>query len=122
MQIASNPLVPAEYINKASTCCKITNTRTGNVFLRNLDESARWSTLFMHCSKHPEEFFCEFDRDLPARGVKGEVIFDEHSLRSKNMPELQRIGKEYGVSERSKDGIIRLILKAQEAAQSETSE
>lgn len=117
MQIASNPLVPTEYIDKSSTCCKIINTKTGNEFKRNLDESARWPVLYMHAAKHPEEFHCEYDRDLPVRGTKGEVLYDEHDLRSKNMPELQRIGKEFGVSERSKDGIIRLILKAQEAEQ-----
>lgn len=113
MEVFSNALVKPEYVIDSRRCSKIFNKKSGNVFERNLETSARWDMVYQYAAKNPDEFECEFDRDITKLDEKGGVIYDLALLRTKNMPELQKIGKLFGVTGRSKDEIMSRILKAQ---------
>lgn len=99
----------------AKRCARIINTKSsGAVFERSLEPTAKWSTLYVYAKLNPGEFALEYDSDIALANSKGDVVYDESLLRTKNMPELQKIGVKFGVTGRGKDEIITRILKAQE--------
>ncbi len=98
----------------ARRCARIINKKSsGAVFDRNLEPTAKWPILYAYAKLNQDEFDVEYDSDIAPVDSKGDVIYDNSLLRTKNMPELHKIGSKFGVTGRSKDEIISRILKAQ---------
>ena len=108
-------LVEDDYVLDSRRCAKIINTKTGNVFERSPLEIDRWEFLFKYAKKNPDEFQCEYDREMASRPDDPESlpIYEEAHLRLMSMPELRKIAKPLEVTGVSKDEIIKRILEAQ---------
>lgn len=113
MEAFCKQLVKEEYIIDSRRCSRIYNKKSGNYFDRNLEASAKWEMLYQYAAKNPDEFECDFDREINKTNDNGDVVYDMALLKTKTMPELQKIAKPFGVTGRSKEEIISRILKAQ---------
>jgi len=108
-------LVEDHFVLDSRRCSRIFNTKTGQTFERSTNEIDRWEFLFKYAKKNPDEFECDFDREVAGDGEEeGKQNFEEGDLRPLSMPKLQSIAKPLNVTGRSKDEIIKRILKAQE--------
>lgn len=106
-------LVEDNYVLDSRRCAKIFNKLTGNTFERSTNEFDRWEFVYKYAKKNPDEFECEYDREIATGGPDLEHEFDESELRPMSMPSLQKVAKPLGVTGRSKEEIIKRILDAQ---------
>ncbi len=106
-------LVEDNFVLDSRRCSKIYNKLTGQYFERSLNEIDRWEFVFKYAKKNPDEFECEYDREIAASGPDDKTNYEEGDLRPLSMPKLQGIAKPLGVTGRSKDEIIKRILEAQ---------
>ncbi len=107
-------LVEDHFVLDSRRCSRIFNTKTGQAFERSTNEIDRWEFLYKYAKKNPDEFECDYDREIAANdGVDGKEQFEEGDLRPLSMPKLQSIAKPLNVTGRSKDEIIKRILEAQ---------
>lgn len=113
MAAVNGKLVEDEYLIDSKRCAKIYNKLTGNVFERSLQETDRWEFVYKYAKKNPDEFECEYDREILTDGKPTNHIYDESDLRPMSMPALKKIAEPLQVTGRSKDEIIKRILEAQ---------
>lgn len=108
-------LVEDVYVLDSRRCSKIINKATGNVFERSPLEIDRWEFVYKHAKKNPDEFECEYDRQIAAKDGEEDTpyIYEESHLRVMSMPQLRKIAEPLGVTGVSKDQIIKRILEAQ---------
>lgn len=111
--LVNGKLVEDNYVLDSRRCNKIINVKTGTEFVRSTNEIDRWEFVFKYAKKNPDEFECEYDREVAADGPDGLTVYEEGDLRPLSMPKLQGIAKPLGVTGRSKDEIIKRILEAQ---------
>lgn len=111
--LVNGKLVEDNYVLDSRRCNKIINVKTGTEFVRSTNEIDRWEFVFKYAKKNPDEFECEYDREIAASGTEDDKVYEEGDLRPLSMPKLQSIAKPLGVTGRSKDEIIKRILEAQ---------
>lgn len=111
--LVNGKLVEDNYVLDSRRCNKIINTKTGTEFERSTNEIDRWEFLFKYAKKNPDEFECDYDREIANQEPGSKSNYQEGDLKVMSMPTLQKVAKPLGVTGRSKEEIIKRILDAQ---------